>query len=143
MKRLLISGLSLFALSSLVLPAEAVERYQNRIDKYQQLLTPEELLSENRMEADGIYQPDYQTSLDTDFGEAFSLVNSAYQGEFEAYGIPSYYQLINAYQTDDIEAEDVVEAAVKDGNLSAMALEDEEYLEAVEAQLALISYTRQ
>jgi hypothetical protein len=67
--------------------------------------------------------------------EAFNLVSLAYRGEFEDVGIPSYNQLVMEYTTGDLSAEDVVEAGIEDGYLSPAAMEDEEYINAVELQL--------
>jgi hypothetical protein len=133
MKRLLIGGLSLITLSTLAIPAQAQERQMNRIDKFMQ----SEILRSQGLDT----EEDYRMMMMRDVRreEAFSLVRSAYRGEFEGEGIPPYNRLITAYETGEVDAQDVVEAAIADGELSPVALEDEDYINAVEAQLEFLS----
>lgn len=67
--------------------------------------------------------------------EAFSLVRSAYRGQYKAQGIPAFRSLENAYRRGQIDAEDLVRSAVQAEDLSPQALEDAAYLNAVEANL--------
>ncbi|MBE9170335.1 hypothetical protein IQ238_23375 [Pleurocapsales cyanobacterium LEGE 06147] len=78
---------------------------------------------------------DYET-------EAFNLVNSAYRGELQAQGIPSYSQLVRDYGTGQVTAEDLVEAAIEADMVSPETIEDEEYLNAVRVQLDALRPTR-
>jgi hypothetical protein len=71
--------------------------------------------------------------------EAFNLVSSAYRGKFEEQGISGYGVLITNYQDGKLTAEDLIEAAIKAGELSPQALEDEDYINAVELQLDNLS----
>lgn len=68
--------------------------------------------------------------------EAFNLVASAYRGEFISQGIPSYHQLEQAYKTNQLDAEMLVERAIAAGELSPAAAEDEAYLNAVSLHLS-------
>ena len=67
--------------------------------------------------------------------EAFNLVSSAYRGEFEDQGINSYAVLIGNYESGELTAEDLVQAAIDAGELSPSAMEDASYVEAVDSQL--------
>jgi len=67
---------------------------------------------------------------------AFDLVSSAYRGRLESEGIPSYYQLQQAYETSQIDAEDLVNSAIAAGQLSPAAAEDEGYIEMVRVHLS-------
>jgi hypothetical protein len=67
---------------------------------------------------------------------AFDLVSSAYRGRLEAEGVPAYYQLQQAYETNQIDAEDLVNRAIAAGQLSPAAAEDEGYIEAVRIHLS-------
>jgi hypothetical protein len=78
---------------------------------------------------------DYET-------DAFNLVNSAYRGELQKQGIPSYSQLIRDYNIGQVTAEDVVEAAIEADMVSPETMEDEEYLNAVNLQLEALVPTR-
>ena len=75
------------------------------------------------------------SSYDVRRTEAFNLVSSAYRGDFEDQGINSYAVLVTNYETGELTAEDLVNAAVDAGELSPMALEDDSYIEAVDSQL--------
>ena len=67
--------------------------------------------------------------------DAFNLVSAAYRGRFREWGIPAYARLDQAYRGGQITAADLVEAAIKANQLSAIALEDESYLHAVDTNL--------
>ena len=67
--------------------------------------------------------------------EAFNLVNAAYQGRLEKWGIPAYARLDQAYRGKQITASDLIEAAVEANQLSPDALEDEVYIKAVDTNL--------
>ncbi|ACK72766.1 conserved hypothetical protein [Gloeothece citriformis PCC 7424] len=83
--------------------------------------------------------PENQTYPDRSYDirreEAFNLVSSAYRGAFEEQGIPSYYRLQHAYQAGEVTAEEVIRGAIRAGELSPQAIEDEDYVSAVEFQL--------
>ncbi|NMG08413.1 hypothetical protein DP117_16515 [Brasilonema sp. UFV-L1] len=65
----------------------------------------------------------------------FNLVNLAYQGQLQDQGIPSYQDLISAYQAKQISAEDIVRSAVQSKKLPSQLLSDKAYLNAVKTQL--------
>lgn len=67
--------------------------------------------------------------------EAFNLVSSAYRGDFEEQGINSYAVLETDYESGELTAEDLINAAIETGELSPKAIEDESYVEAVDNQL--------
>ncbi len=67
---------------------------------------------------------------------AFDLVSAAYRGRLESQGIPGYYRLQQAYETSQIDAEDVVNSAIAAGELSPAAAEDEGYIRAVRLHLS-------
>lgn len=65
----------------------------------------------------------------------FNLVNLAYQGQLQDQGIPSYQDLILAYQAKQISAEDIVRSGVQSKRLPSQLLSDKGYLNAVKTQL--------
>ena len=65
----------------------------------------------------------------------FNLVHRAYSGHFSEQDIPGFNGLITAYQTGQIEAEDLVQTAINQGRLSADTLDDKGYVNAVKFQL--------
>lgn len=67
--------------------------------------------------------------------EAFNLVSSAYRGDFEEQGINGYAVLETNYESGELTAEDLINAAIETGELSPKAIEDESYVEAVDSQL--------
>lgn len=67
--------------------------------------------------------------------DAFNLVSAAYRGRFEEWGIPSYARLDQAYRGGQITASDLIKAAVEADQLSAIALEDKDYVHAVDTNL--------
>lgn len=69
----------------------------------------------------------------------FELVFMAYQGYFQAQGIPSYQQLILARRLGKISAEDLVNSAIATNRLSPQVTADEGYMSAVENQLDTLS----
>ncbi len=78
---------------------------------------------------------DKSTSDDVRRTEAFNLVSSAYRGDFEDQGINSYAVLVNNYESGELTAEDLIQAAIESGELSPTAMEDTSYIEAVDSQL--------
>ena len=65
----------------------------------------------------------------------FQVTSLAYRGSFDAVGIPGYGALESGIATGDIVAEDVIEAAIASGRLSAEALEDGAFVSSVDNQL--------
>ena len=152
--KLVLSGLVLF--SAIVASPQAIAQESTndtRIEKYEDL-TETDLDSagfdlEETSSEDGIIPPTTRTeetlndvqssnsdnSYDVRRTEAFNLVSSAYRGDFEDQGINSYAVLVTNYETGDLSAEDLIEAAIEAGELSPMALEDGAYINAVDAQL--------
>ncbi|MEO1209260.1 MAG: hypothetical protein AAFX78_06935 [Cyanobacteria bacterium J06638_20] len=65
----------------------------------------------------------------------FQVTSLAYRGSFGEAGIPGYGALESGIATGDIVAEDVIEAAIASGRLSAEALEDGAFVSSVDNQL--------
>jgi hypothetical protein len=65
----------------------------------------------------------------------FNLVHRAYSGHFSEQGVPGFNGLATAYQSGQIEAEDLVQTAIDQGRLSPDALDDAGYINAVDFQL--------
>jgi len=74
--------------------------------------------------------------------QPFNLVQAAYQGQFSEQGISGFSRLVNGYNRSQIEAKDLVEAAIAKGRLSPDTLEDSSYLSAVSLQLQGLSNQR-
>lgn len=111
MKRLIISGLSLFLMVGAAIPAVRAQgtAYNPTIDgrtsPYISQITP------------------------------FNLVTQAYRGYFEAQGIPGYQGFSAAYQSGQIDAKDLVKSAIAANQLSEDTLKDQAYINAVRANL--------
>ena len=107
MKRLVISALSVLALSSLATPvlANEVVAVNNDTKSTIKQITP------------------------------FRLVSGSYQGRFETQGIPSAGSLVTAVNTNQIEAKDLVEGAIASGRLTEATLSDRRYLNSVDSLL--------
>jgi hypothetical protein len=67
--------------------------------------------------------------------EAFDLVASAYRGELEPAGVPSYYELQQAYEAEELDAQTLVNRAIAAGEISPAAADDEEFINAVRLHL--------
>ena len=65
----------------------------------------------------------------------FNLVTKSYQGYFADQGIPGHSALLTEVKRGRITAEDLVEAAIDQGRLTSGTLNDEAYLNSVEAHL--------
>ena len=74
------------------------------------------------------------TQIERQIG-AFDLVNAAYRGRFKEWGIPAYARLDQAYRGRQITATDLVKAAIEAEQLPAIALEDQNYIKAVDTNL--------
>ena len=116
MKRLVISTLSLLALSSLVTPAFAGETNFKENNR--------------RLVAATTVTPTRITEI-----TPFNLVSSGYQGRFSNQGIPSGGSFISQAQNNRIEAKDLVQAAIATNRLGAEKLQDRQYLRSVESLL--------
>ena len=126
MKKLLVGSLSILLMSTAIVPAVKAQM--------------EDSETEYPTEANQTSSSSSSMDMyDIRRTEAFNLVSSAYRGEFEDYGIPSYAELSTEYQSGQITPEQVVEAAVEAGELSPKAQQDEDYLNAVELQLEGLS----
>ena len=152
--KLILSGL-LFSAIFVVPQAIAQDEGENdtRIEKYEDLTETEldtaQSDTDDMESEDGIVEPETRTeetleevqSNDSDANydvrrtEAFNLVSSAYRGDFEDQGINSYAVLIENYETGELTAEDLIQAAIEAGELSPSAMEDDSYVNAVDAQL--------
>ena len=164
MNKLTISTLSVLFSTLFIIPgaiAQMEEPNDTRIEKYEDLTQTEPDMNsqseegmEGMEEMDPQQESDFETetrteetleeaqSSDIDYSgydvrrtEAFNLVSSAYRGDFEDQGINSYAVLVSNYESGELTAEDLVNAAVDAGELSPMALEDTSYIEAVDSQL--------
>ncbi|QIR35952.1 hypothetical protein HCG51_03710 [Tolypothrix sp. PCC 7910] len=67
--------------------------------------------------------------------QPFDIAGMAYQGYFKNQGIPSYGELLRAYQAQQITAKDIVQGAVNSHRLSSQALNDQGYIHAVKNSL--------
>ena len=94
-----------------------------RIEKYEDL---------TQVEATG-------ANYDVRRTEAFNLVSSAYRGQFEQQGVNSYAVMISDYETGELTAETLINAAIEAGELSPNAMQDESYIRAVDSQLEALS----
>ena len=105
MKRILLSTLSVVALSSIVTPAFA-----------------DEVASLGKTESANLNQI-----------TPFSLVTSGFQGRLKAHGIPSGSIFLSRIRSNRIEAKDLVQSAIASGRLSEDTLNDTEYLAMVDS----------
>jgi hypothetical protein len=69
----------------------------------------------------------------------FTLVRLAYQGFLKDQDIPSGEGLLDAYQNRDISAKKLVESAIQAKRLPPEALNDSDYLAAVDTQLSALN----
>ncbi|MHC5826413.1 MAG: hypothetical protein ACYT04_63775 [Nostoc sp.] len=74
-------------------------------------------------------------STSVSYLQPFNLVNFAYQGGLKQHGIPSGETLVFQTQNRNIIAKDLVKAAVNADKLPSQALNDQNYLTAVNFQL--------
>ena len=65
----------------------------------------------------------------------FNLVTNSYQGHFADQGIPSNAAFITEVKRGRITAEDLVKAAIDQRRLSSQTINDQAYLNSVEAHL--------
>ena len=65
----------------------------------------------------------------------FNLVTNSYQGYFADQGIPGNAAFITEVKRGKIKAEDLVEKAIAQGRLSSEKLNDQGYINSVEAHL--------
>ena len=165
MNKLIISTLSVLFSAAFIIPgaiAQGSEPNDTRIEKYEDLTETDPGLTsqfetEDMEDMEETYpqqESDFETetrteetleeaqSSDFDYSsydvrrtEAFNLVSSAYRGDFEDQGVNSYAVLVTDYESGELSAEDLVNAAVDAGELSPFALEDDSYIEAVDSQL--------
>lgn len=75
------------------------------------------------------------TSTSTNYLQPFNTAFLAYQGNFKTEGIPSSSALIVQYQTGNLTARDVVQAAINAKKLPVEALNNTSYINAVDSQL--------
>ena len=156
--KLILSGL-LFSAIFVVPQAIAQDEGENdtRIEKYEDLTETEldtaQSDTDDMESEDGIVEPETRTeetleevqSNDSDANydvrrtEAFNLVSSAYRGDFEDQGINSYAVLLENYETGELTAEDLIQAAIEAGELSPSAMEDDSYVNAVDSQLSALT----
>lgn len=139
------------------------ETPDNRIEKYEQLTEPEtdSLTPDEAMESDTEAMESEEDAENADYRaeekleesqaqeitpsdssmydvrrtEAFNLVSSAYRGQFEPQGINGYAVMVSNYESGELTAEDLINAAIEAGELSPSAMEDQSYVQAVESQL--------
>jgi hypothetical protein len=75
------------------------------------------------------------TSNSTRMTTPFNLAYKAYHGAFSEQGIPGYDAFLTGYRTGEFSGKDVVKSAVDANQLSSQLLSDQEYIDAVDAQL--------
>lgn len=75
------------------------------------------------------------TNLGAQEIKPFNLVHRAYSGHFSDNGIPGFNRLKTAYRSGQLDAEDLMQAAIEQGRLSPDRLEDRGYVNAVAFQL--------
>ena len=161
--KLALASLTILVSGAFFLPQKVVtadEPNDTRIEKYEDL-TQVEMESDStqpddksvQTSEDEIQEPEtraeealeeYQSASDSSNydirrTEAFNLVSSAYRGDFEDQGINSYAVLITNYETGELTAENLIQAAIEAGELSNSALEDDAYVQAVESQLEALT----
>jgi hypothetical protein len=69
----------------------------------------------------------------------FNLAYLAYQGYLKDQGIPSNGELINAVNSGNITAQDLIQAAVKANRLSEQTLSDRSYRHHLQVQLQALT----
>lgn len=106
MRSLIVSTLSVIALSSLAAPA-----FANKITAQSS-----QTASINRI-------------------TPFALISGAYQGRFKNQGIPSNAVFLTKVRSQQITAETLVEAAIANRRLEADAISDQAYLSSVDSLL--------
>ncbi|MEH2309501.1 hypothetical protein [Nostoc sp.] len=74
-------------------------------------------------------------SISVNYLQPFNLVTFAYQGGLKQHGIPSGEMLVFETQKRNIIANDLVKAAINADKLPSKALNDQNYLSAVNSQL--------
>ena len=116
MKRLIISTLSLLALSTLAAPAFAGEISFKKSNR--------NIIAANTVS-------ERQTTDIT----PFDLVTGGYQGRFVDRGIPSGGAFISEVRNNRIEAEDLVKAGIASNRLSADTINNANYLNYVDSLL--------
>jgi len=114
MKRVILSALSVLALSGFVAPAAFAE------------------LSIEQKTAVVSSTLNRQTSSEL---SPNGLVTSAYRGRYLNQGIPSYAQLHHAYASGRVTAEDLIRVAIAQGQLSPDTLSDAGYIGTVDTKL--------
>ena len=77
-------------------------------------------------------EEDSNSSSQTD---PFEFVTSAYQGQYEDQGIPGFEELLGAYNSGEVTAEELVMMGVEKGILDSEMMNDEEYINGVDVQL--------
>lgn len=70
--------------------------------------------------------------------QPFNLVHLGYQGYFRDEGIPGYEAFCAAIKNRRVTAARLIESAIQKGRLDTDALNKQDYIYAVEAQLELI-----
>ena len=111
MKKLIFLGSSVLLLSNVAMPrinAQGLEDVAN--------IKPKQEYQENRI-------------------SPFALVNAAHKGRLKDWNIPSYSQLQSGYDSGQITALDLINAAIEAGKLLPQAAEDGRYIDKVDAEL--------
>lgn len=118
MKHLVFGSLTLLLLSAVSAPAWAIR-------------SPRSIATRPIAIGSG---PSYATQV-TPFG----LVYLARHGYFREQGIPGYGSLMAAYESGDVTAEELVQAAIDTNRLSVDVLDDSGFMDAVANQLRLVN----
>ncbi|MBE9011058.1 hypothetical protein IQ250_12655 [Pseudanabaenaceae cyanobacterium LEGE 13415] len=119
MKRVLLSALSVLALSSFIAPAT---------------FAAEAPIEQKTAIVSSTFNRPTSVQLTPN-----ALVISAYRGSYINQGIPSYTQLHHAYVIGQVTAEDLVRAAIAQGQLSPQTLSDAGYINTVDTKLGSLN----
>ncbi|MEH2269347.1 MAG: hypothetical protein V7K68_13080 [Nostoc sp.] len=82
-----------------------------------------------------------KNSTDAKYLQPFNIAFLAYQGYLKEQGIPSGGTLLFRYQSGNLTAKDVVQAAVRANKVPAQVLNDPSYVNAVELQMTSLGNT--
>ncbi|MGF1479912.1 MAG: hypothetical protein ACFB4I_10520 [Cyanophyceae cyanobacterium] len=136
MKKLFVGGLSVLLASTAFAPSAMAELKQEqteetRIAQFTERLRDREMSLMMQMMMMEMMMMEFNVPMT----EAFSLVRSAYGGEYTEQGIPAFAQFAEGVRSGEIDSDSLVQAAVASGDLAPEAAEDETYLGAVDLQL--------
>lgn len=148
MKRLIFTSLSILLLSAMVAPgAKAGTRIENQLHPSLSttVLTTPTLAPQGTLSSPSprigqqLSMRQVAPSRTAASLSPVDLVFLAYQGYFQANGIPSNGQLLTAYSQSSVQAKDLVRAGIQTQRLSEETAGDVAYLNAVKNALQFLS----